>query len=173
VLLAEDETDLRLVPPLRAGWAVRGQSAPVAISSANAKRVLFGSINILTGHRLFLTRRQHRGPDCAAFLDEIHEHDRGWHVALLLDEDSSHTAEDSQSLADDSEIELLWLPKRSPHLNPMDHLWRHGKEVMLANHQYDSIETQVDRFIGYLSDLPAREALRKAGVLSEHFWLKM
>jgi len=25
---------------------------------------------------------------------------------------------------------LLWLPKRSPHLNPMDHLWRHGKEVM-------------------------------------------
>jgi hypothetical protein len=44
---------------------------------------------------------------------------------------------------------------------------------MLANHQYDSIETQVDRFIGYLSDLPAREALRKAGVLSEHFWLKM
>jgi hypothetical protein len=173
VLLAEDETDLRLFPPLYAGWAVRGQSAPVAISGANAKRVLFGSINILTGHRLFLTRRQQRGPDCEAFLDEIHEHYRGWHVALLLDEDSSHTAEDSQSLADDYEIELLWLPKRSPHLNPMDHLWRHGKGVMLANHQYDSIETQVDRFIGYLSDLPAREALRKAGVLSEHFWLKM
>ena len=44
---------------------------------------------------------------------------------------------------------------------------------MLANHQYDSIDTQVDRFIGYLSELPAREALRKAGVLSEHFWLRM
>jgi hypothetical protein len=145
----------------------------VAISSAHAQRVLFGSIHILTGHRLFLTRRQHRGPDCAAFLDEIPEHDRGWPGALLREEDSSHTAEDSQSLADDCESEWRWLPKRSPHLNPMDQLGRHDKEVRLANPQYDSIEMQVDRFIGSLSDLPAREALRKAGVLSEHFWLKM
>ena len=172
VLLAEDETDLRLFPPVHAGWAVRGQSAAVTISGSNAKRVLFGSINVWTGHRLFLTRHQQRGPDYEAFLDEIHEHYRGWHVALLLDEDSSHTAEDSQSLADDYDIELLWLPKRSPHLNPMDHLWRHGKEVMLANYQYASIDTQAERFLGYLADLPAREALRKAGLLSGNFWLR-
>lgn len=126
----------------------------------------------MTGHRLFLTRRQQRGADCEAFLDEIHEHYQGWHVALLLDEDSRHTAEDSQSLADAYEIELLWLPQRSPHLNPMDHLGRPGKEVMLANHQYDAIDTQAERFIGYLRELPAREALRKAGVLSEHFGLR-
>jgi hypothetical protein len=31
----------------------------------------------------------------------------------------------------------------------------------------------VDRFIGYLSGLPAREALRKAGTLSDRFWLRM
>lgn len=167
MLLAEDETDLRLFPPLHAGWAKRGQPAPVEISGSNAKRVLFGCINILTGHRLFLVRRRQRGIDYEAFLDQIREHYRGWHVALLLDEDSSHTAGDSQSLADDYEIELLWLPKRSPHLNPMDHLWRHGKEVMLANYQYDSIDMQANRFIDYLANLPAREALQKAGVLSE------
>jgi hypothetical protein len=172
VLLAEDETDLRLFPPLRAGWALRGQPAPVSISGTNAKRVLFGSINVLTGHRLFLARRQQRGPDCEAFLDEIHEHYCSWHVALLLDEDSSHTAGESQALADEYDIELLWLPKRSPHLNPMDHLWRHGKEVMSANHQEASIDVQVDRFIGYLGGLSAHEALRKAGVLSEDFWLR-
>ncbi len=74
VLLAEDETDLRLFPPLHAGWARRGQPAPVTISGANAKRVLFGSINVRTGHRLFLSRRHGRGSDCEAFLDEVHEH---------------------------------------------------------------------------------------------------
>ena len=58
VALAEDETDLRLFPPLRAGWALRGQPAPVPISGGNAKRVLFGTLNILTGHRLFLARRR-------------------------------------------------------------------------------------------------------------------
>jgi hypothetical protein len=172
VVLAEDETDLRLFPPVHAGWAVRGQEAAVTISGTNAKRVLFGSINVWTGHRLFLTRQQGRGPDCEAFLDKIHEHYRGWHVALLLDEDSSHTAADSRSLADDYDIELLWLPKRSPHLNPMDHLWRHGKAVMLANYQHASIDTQAERFTGYLANLPAGEALRKAGILSGNFWLR-
>src|SRR5207302_8517323 len=114
VLLAEDETDLRLFPPLHAGWALRGTPAKVPLSGTNAKRVLFGSINVWTGHRLFLVRHQGRGPDCEAFLEEVHDHYRGWQVALLLDEDSSHTAGDTQSLAEDYDIELLWLPKRTP-----------------------------------------------------------
>jgi hypothetical protein len=173
VALAEDETHLRLFPPLRAGWALRGQPAPVPISGSNAKRVLFGTLNLLTGHRLFLARRQQRAADCQAFFEAVHEHYRGWHVSLLLDEDSSPTADDSRGLAEDLDIELLWLPKRSPHLNLMDHLWRHGKAVMSANHQYDSIDVQLEQFIGYLGGLSAQEALRKAGVLSSDFWLKM
>jgi transposase len=170
--LAEDETDLRLFPPLRAGWARRGEEAPVPITGTNAKRVLFGAINIETGRRLFLVRRRQRGVDFEDFLDEVRWYYRGRHVAMLLDEDSSHTAEDSQGVAEDLEIELLWLPKRSPHLNPMDHLWRHGKETKAANHQYASIDVQAERFIGYLSGLSADEALKKAGVLSEDSWLK-
>jgi transposase len=171
VALAEDETDLRLFPPLRAGWARRGRPAPVPISGGNAKRVLFGAINIHTGHRLFSVRRHGRAADCVAFLAEIRRHYRGWHVALLLDEDSSHTAAVSRARAAALGIELLWLPKRSPHLNPMDHLWRHGKEVMLANRQYGSIDAQARRFVEYLSDLPPWQALAKAGILSGEFWL--
>jgi hypothetical protein len=171
-ILAEDETDLRLFPPLRAGWARRGEEAPVPITGGNAKRVLFGAINILTGHRLFLVRRRQRGLDFEDFLEEVRGHYRGRPVALLLDEDSSHTAGDSQGLADDLEIELLWLPKREPHLNPMDHLWRHGKEVMSGNYQYASIDLQVERFISYLASLCPFDALRKAGILSEDSWLK-
>jgi DDE superfamily endonuclease len=170
--LAEDETDLRLFPPLHAGWARRGAEAPVPITGRNAKRVLFGAINIETGRRLFLPCRQKHGLDFEEFLEEIRYDYRGREVALLLDEDSSHTAEDSQDTAAELGIELLWLPKRSPHLNPMDHLWRHGKEVMSVNHQYVSIDIQVDWFIAYLSSLSAYEALKKAGIFSEDFWLK-
>jgi hypothetical protein len=171
--LAADETDLRLFPPLRAGWARRGEPAPVPIRGSNAKRVVFGAIHVETGRRLFLARRQQRGVDFEEFLDEIRWRYRGREVALLLDEDSSHTAEDSQMVAEDLGIELLWLPTRSPHLNPMDHLWRHGKEVVSANHQYESIDDQVERFIGYLSSLSPAEALRKAGLRSEDSWLNL
>ena len=53
----------------------------------------------------------------------------------------------------------------------MDHLWRHGKEVVCGNHQYGSIEEQVQRFTGYLYGLTPDEALLKAGVLSDDFWI--
>ena len=56
VLLALDETDLLLLPPLRAGWARRGQPAPVPLSGQNARRTVFGSLNLRTGHVLLLAR---------------------------------------------------------------------------------------------------------------------
>ena len=171
VALAEDETDVRLFPPLRAGWAQRGKPAPVPISGANAKRVLFGTLNPATGHRLFLPRRRQRGEDFQALLRLARERYAGWDLALLLDEDSSHTAAASVSLAGVLRFELLWLPKRSPHLNPMDHLWRHGKGVVSANWQYGSVDALAEAFIAYLAGLSRQEALRKAGILSEDFWL--
>src|SRR6266446_8992982 len=52
IVLFEDETDLLLFPPLRAAWSLRGEPAPVPISGANAKRVVFGVLNMQTGNRL-------------------------------------------------------------------------------------------------------------------------
>jgi DDE superfamily endonuclease len=136
VKLFEDETDLLLFPPLRAAWGVRGRPLKVPISGFNARRVVFGTINIDTGHRLFLARRRQRGEDFRAFLSMIHNRYRSWQVALLLDEDPSHTANGSKVLAAEMGISLIWLPKRCPELNGMDHLWGHGKDHILANRQY-------------------------------------
>jgi transposase len=172
VKLFEDETDLLLFPPLRAAWGVRGQPLEVPLSGSNARRVLFGAVNITTGHRLFLVRKRQRGDDFRAFLPMIRSHYRGWQVALLLDEDSSHTAQASRSLAERLRIELIWLPKRCPELNGMDHLWGHGKDHRSANTQYGGIEEQATDFVSYLRGLSNQDALRQAGVLSEDFWLR-
>jgi transposase len=172
VLLALDETELLLLPPLRAGWARRGQPAPVPISGQNARRTVFGSLNLRTGHALFLVQRHKRAENFQAFLELIHQHYRGWSVALLLDENSCHTAQGSQRVAHALGIQLLWLPKRSPHLNPVEHLWRHAKAVICANHQYPTLQAQVDQFIHYLQSLSPTQRLRKAGVLSGNFWLQ-
>jgi hypothetical protein len=119
-----------------------------------------------------LVREHQRAEDFQAFLRLVQHHYRGWHVALLLDEDSSHTAGASQRLVSCLDIELLWLPKRSPKLNPMDHLWGDGKDQISANRQYATIDDQVEWFVQYLSHLSAWEALHKAGILSKKFWLR-
>jgi hypothetical protein len=95
---------------------------------------------------------------------------RGWHVALLQDEDPCHTAQASLRAAEG--MTLLWLPKRSPKLNPMDTLWGQGKDVVSADKQYATIEEQVDRFLRHLRSMTNREALHTSGVLSEKFWLR-
>src|SRR5205085_3525574 len=86
-VLAQDETDLLLFPPLRAGWSKRGEVARVWLSGRNARRVIFGAMNLRTGTRLFVPRPKGRSGDFQAFLEEVQWHYRGWHVALLLDED--------------------------------------------------------------------------------------
>jgi DDE superfamily endonuclease len=169
-VLAQDETDLMMFPPLRAGWALRGEPAEVRISGRNARRVIFGAMNLRTGTRLFVPREKGRSGDFPAFLGEVRADYRGWHVALLLDEDPCHTAKASLRAAEG--MTLLWLPNRSPKLNPMDTLWGQGKDVVSANKQYASIGEQVERFVGRLQGLTNREALHTSGVLSRRFWLK-
>jgi len=69
-------------------------------------------------------------------------------------------------------IRLLWLPTRSPELNPMETLWGQAKDAVCVNTQYVTIAEQTNAFIAHVSGWSNRQALRTSGVLSEHFWLK-
>jgi transposase len=169
--LFEDETDLLLFPPLRAGWFLRGKPATVPIGGENAKRVVFGTIDVDTGRRILVSRAAPCAIDFQVLLREVRRGYGKREVALLLDKASRHTAQTTTDLAAALDIEFIWLPRRSTNVNPMDRLWRWGKEKICANKQYLSIDHQAERFIEYLLDLSAQEALRKAGLLSGRFWL--
>jgi DDE superfamily endonuclease len=170
VVLARDETDLMMFPPLRAGRSLRGEPAKVHISGRNARRVTFGAMNLVTGTRLRLPRPKGRAGDFPAFLAQIRQHSWGRQVAPLLDEDPSHPAKGSLRAAEG--MTSLGLPKRSPELNPMDPLWGQAKDVIAANKQDATIDEQIDRSLGFLDGLWGREALHTSGVLSDDFWLR-
>jgi transposase len=171
-VLAEDETDVLLFPPLRAAWAERGRQAEVHISGRNARRVIFGALNLRTGYHVLTVSRRQRAQDFCAFLRELRRRYRSQAVVLLVDEDASHTANASQKLAADLRIDLLWLPKRCPELNPMDHLWRSVKSDVCANHQDANVDLTVSRILRYARRLRPGAALVKAGTRSAHFWLR-
>jgi type II secretory pathway pseudopilin PulG len=142
VLLAEDETILRLLPPLRAAWAPRGEQACVPISGQNAQRTLFGALNVANGRRLLLRRPRSCAVDFQAFLRCLRrQHYRaGQPLWLLLDKATCHTAADSLALAAELDITLLWLPRQCSELNAMDHLWRQLKDDLAANRQRPDID---------------------------------
>src|SRR3954462_7285992 len=138
-------TLLRLFPPLRAAWAPVGApvgtSGVVPITGENAKRVLFGAINIRTAHRIVLTRHRAGGADARAFFLELRRrYPRAGTIWLLLDRASAHTTAASRALAARLRIELVWLPKQSPELSAMDQLWRELKRVVAANRQARNVD---------------------------------
>jgi hypothetical protein len=69
-------------------------------------------------------------------------------------------------------MQLIWLPKQWPELNAMDQLWRELKRLVASNRQTETVDHLAQQAERWLLELSPQEALRKAGVLSENFWLK-
>jgi transposase len=172
VLLIQDETILRMFPPLRMAWAPEGQQADVPITGSNARRVLFGSINIRTGHRVVARGRSMKQGEFAAFLHRLRRTYRGRKIWLILDKHSSHEAPANQKRAAEWNIERLFLPRQCPKLNAMDHLWKEVKRNVSANRQFITIDRHAHAAENWIMALTPRQALRKAGILSRNFWLR-
>lgn len=103
----------------------------------------------------------------------IRSHWRGWNIVLFEDRGSPHTAEASLELAFSLGIELRFLPRATPELNAMDHLWRHVKGRSLANQATQSIDESTNNACQDIFNMSPRERLRKGGILSGNFWLTM
>jgi hypothetical protein len=172
VLLAQDETILRLFPVLRRAWSMRGEQAKVYITGRNAKRVLFATINLRTGHRVAMRRAKMRQGDFQEFLRLVRRRYGNRPVWMLLDEAPCHTAKRSLALAAQLGIRFIFLPKQCSELNAMDQLWKELKGQVSANYQFVSIDRHAQQAEEWLLSLPKREALRKAGVLSKNYWLR-
>jgi transposase len=172
-LLAMDETTLRHLPPLRAAWALRGEQASVPISGKNARRSLFGTIDLRNGRRVLMVRARQRLADYHRFLRRL-RHGLGACGALwlLLDRHGSHRSPSSLRLATELDIRLLWLPRQCPKLNPLDQLWRGLKNDLAANRQFGSVDELAHYAEGWVRALTPTQTLRKAGLRSKNCWLR-
>jgi transposase len=172
ILLFEDETMLRLFPVLRRAWSLSGEPATIGISGQNAKRALFGAINVRTGHRIAMLYEALKQSGFQQFLRLIRCSYPGRPITILLDAASAHTAPASRALATTLNIELIWLPKQCPELNAMDHLFKALKADISANYQYKNIDQHASSAKDYILKLSNKQARTLAGILSKNFWLR-
>jgi transposase len=173
VLLFTDWTMLRLFPPLRAMWAEIGTQAKVPITGQNAKRVLFGTINVRTARRTVYIGRSVGTREVKPFLLALRKvYRRAGTIWLLADRASGHTARATLVLAKELRIEFVWLPKQWPELNAMDQLWKELKRDVAANRQATSIDDLADRASRWVLNLPPAQVRRKSGMASGNFWLR-
>jgi hypothetical protein len=166
-----DETIITETPPLYAGYGPIGEQVRVPITGNRAKRVVHGTINVQSGDVLLLITAEWTKETHQAHLAMIRGHWRGWNVVLFEDKASQHKAPGSLQRAEQLGIEVRLLPRATPELNAMDHLWRHTKRQTQANRPPQPIEDSALDACRYILNLSPQERLRQAGVLSDNFWL--
>lgn len=166
-----DEVIVTETPPLNGCYGRRGQQVCILITGNRAKRFMHGAINVITGSLVLLITDVWDAVTHQYFLQMIRAYWRGWHIILFEDRGTPHTAADSLELATGLGMQIRLLPRATPELNAMDHLFRFVKGRGLANRPTLSIEKSAEAACRYLLDMPSQERLRKAGILSGDFWL--
>ena len=168
-----DEKIVTEVPPLYGCYGRIGSQVSIPLRGDHARRVLHGAINIATGDVALLISDIWDQLTHQCFLRMIRSHWRGWHIVLFEDRGSPHVAADTRACLKDLGIELRLLPVATPELNAMDHLWRHVTAEVLANTPVQSIDQTADDVCQHILALTPKQRLKKAGVLSGNFWIRL
>jgi hypothetical protein len=171
VLLMLDETIVTETPPLYYAYGRRGEQVRVPITGNRSKRILHGAINVHSGDVLLLITEVWDQWTHQTFLSMVRSHWRGWNPVLFEDRASQHKAPASMAWAEQLRIEVRLLPRATPELNAMDHLWRHAKRQAVGSRATQSIAHSSLAVCRYILDRTPEERLRQAGVLSGNFWL--
>jgi transposase len=75
-------------------------------------------------------------------LDEISRHvAKGAHAVLLLDRAGWHTTD---KLTVPRNITLIFLPSRSPELNPVENIWQYMRQNWLSNRVFETYDAIID-----------------------------
>jgi transposase len=166
-----DEVIITETPPIffANGWP--GEQVRVPITGNRSKRILHGAINIKTGAVVLLITEEWNQDTHMYFLRMISSFWRGWRVVIFEDRGAPHKAEATWELVGELGLEIRLLPRATPELNAMDHLWRFVKGKALSNQPTQTIDTSADLACRYIYDMDREERLRKAGVRSGRFWL--
>jgi transposase len=167
-----DQTTLREFPPLRCAWARRGEQSIVVVSGRNARRVIHGALNVVTGERVRVVRERTRGEDVKVAVEALGNHHPQTAKLLVLDNAPPHHTKVVREAATSMGIEIAWLPFRSPELNPCEDLWRLLKADVAANRVYTSVDELAEQAVSWLDSLSNDQALRCSGLSSSKFdWL--
>lgn len=123
-------------------WAEKG-SRPTAIKQTEYEWVyLYAAVNPLTGESSALvspyTNTAYMN-EHLAFISQEARPDA--HVVLVLDQAGWHTA---KALRVPENITLLYLPPKSPELNPAERIWRYMRGNYLSNRVYKDYDELFD-----------------------------
>jgi hypothetical protein len=123
-------------------WARRGTRPRQPADQRYESAYLFGAICPARGVGAALAMPFADTHAMQAHLDEIARTvAKGAHAVLLLDRAGWHT---TAKLVVPKNISLIFLPSRSPELNPVENIWQYLRANWLSNRVFDTYDDIID-----------------------------
>lgn len=102
---------------------------------------IFGGYNWHSARVTYRTSAHKNSDTFVAFIEQVLEEYPRQHVILVMDNASYHHSKTVRAALSLYEQRLLviWLPKYSPFLNPIERFWLHFKQLAVANRLHRSL----------------------------------
>jgi transposase len=85
---------------------------------------------MLNGQDTIIFPNSSKSEDFCQFLGEIRNRNPENRICLILDNFPTHKAKKVKEKANNSKIELIYLPTYSPDLNPIEYIWKSIKRLI-------------------------------------------
>jgi transposase len=164
ILMAEDECDLHLLAVVRAMWQRIGVQTRIPTPGQNAKRGIFGFLNLRTGEWFYHLTEHKRGTEFIACLAQLLDVYPLGQIFVLVDNASIHTSKVvKQWVTDHPRLELVYLPTYSGHkLNPVEKVWWALKGEVAANRCFRTLKDLDIAIQRFFSGFTPTDALQLA-----------
>lgn len=123
-------------------WAKRGSRPSQPADQRYESAYLFGAVCPARGTGAALAMPRANTEAMQFHLDEIARTvAKGAHAALLLDRAGWHTTD---ALAIPKNLTLIFLPSRSPELNPVENIWQYLRANWLSNRVFETYDAIIE-----------------------------
>jgi transposase len=105
----------------------------------NTKKVKANAMGFLSvnGNSIISFPDSSKAEDVCSFLESVRDVNGDHPVLIVLDNFSSHRSKAVTEYAESLNIRLVFLPPYSPHLNPIEFIWKPMKRVISKNRIVD------------------------------------
>ena len=119
----------------------RGQRKLIPAPGTPQHRHVFGAYNWRSARVTYTTAQRKNSDTFIVFLEQLLEEYPRQHLILVMDNASYHHSKTVRAALSLFEERLLviWLPKYSPFLNPIERFWLHFKQLAVANRLHRSL----------------------------------
>jgi transposase len=162
-LLFLDESDLHLLPVVRAMW-MKGPRVRVPTPGQNARQAFFGALEAVGGRWHWADHDRKLAVHFVAFLDQVLAAYPTGPLWLVLDGAPIHTAKVvARWAAAHPRAQLLWLPKYAAHeANPVERIWGLLKGDVAADRLEGDLATLVAHARRFCAGLPPHPVKQEA-----------